>query len=85
MTNEDGYKQLLKFIIESKYIALKNYVPVENKDKPILIRGGFSKKGYFICTCGKNSGIHRTRQTGLVEGLHWKCPKCKADNIVNCY
>lgn len=85
MNNLDGYKELLKYIVEAKYTALKNYVPIEKSEKPILVRGGWSKRKYFICTCGKNSGIHLTRQTGLVEGLHWVCPKCKRDNIVNSY
>lgn len=84
MDNLTGYKELLKYIVEAKYMALKNYEPLKS-NKPILVRGGWSKRNYFICVCGKNSGIHRTRQTGLVEGVHWICPKCKTDNIVNSY
>lgn len=85
MDNLQGYKEALKFILEAKYIGLRNYIPNADVDKPILIRSGFSKRGYYICACGKNSRIRVTRQTGIVEGLHWICPKCGNDNVINHY
>ena len=86
MDNLAGYKELIRFILNAKYIALKTYdSSIVNPDKPLLIRGGFSKRKYYICTCGKNSRIHLTKQTGIVEGLHWRCPKCGKDNIINNY